>query len=69
MSKPFVPGTKPIDLTCSCCDRPTRGRQWHNRDTGYGLCTKCATWLEPRESAEAMQQNYGTKGIHYAIVE
>jgi hypothetical protein len=28
-------------LLCSCCGAETRGRQWHNRDTGYGLCVSC----------------------------
>src|SRR5690554_239123 len=29
-------------LRCACCGDMTRGRQWHNRDKGFGLCPRCA---------------------------
>lgn len=55
-----------VSLTCSCCDSSTEGRQWHNRDIGYGLCVKCADWLQGRgESQENMKRNYGSNGIHW----
>lgn len=58
-----------IKLICSCCYAYTYGRQWYNRDTGFGLCASCATWLRTRESAEAMKENYGIAGVHYEVAE
>lgn len=63
----FVKETPILSLTCACCGNGTRGRQWWNRDTGYGLCPRCAAWIETRETPEAMQECYGRKGYHYAI--
>jgi hypothetical protein len=54
-----------ITLTCCCCGTSTHGRQWYNRDTGYGLCPKCAKWIATRETPETMQSNYGTPEVHY----
>lgn len=56
-----------VTLTCSCCGSSTKGRQWPNRDIGFGLCEKCADWLDGRESPEAMKSNYGENGIHYRV--
>lgn len=57
---------KVVSLTCSCCGSDAKGRQWHNRDLGYGLCVKCADWMIGRgESKEDMQRNYGSNGIHW----
>ena len=37
-------------LACSCCGAYAPAlKQWHNRDTGYGLCPKCANWLKTKE--------------------
>ena len=55
-------------LTCCCCGESTKGRQWHNRDTGFGLCESCATWIEGRGTgSEEMRSLYGEAGIHYNI--
>lgn len=54
-----------ILLICCCCGGLTRGKQWHNRDKGYGLCSKCAKWLKTRETPEEMTENYGVEGINY----
>lgn len=56
-------------LTCCCCGDGTRGRQWWNRDTGYGLCPRCADWIGERESPEEMESLYGTRGVHYCVEE
>lgn len=58
---------KVIYLTCCCCGDETKGRQWHNRDTGFGLCDKCADWISRRESETHMRSNYGVKGTHYKL--
>jgi hypothetical protein len=54
-------------LTCCCCGEVTRGRQWHNRDTGYGLCPKCADWIIGRDnmSPEEFTSCYGVRGVHF----
>lgn len=58
-----------VSLTCCCCGEATKGRQWYNRDTGFGLCAKCATWIPSRgkTSPEEMLENYGIKGVNYCI--
>lgn len=56
-----------VELLCSCCSSVTYGRQWHNRDDGYGVCPKCVEWMAERESAEAMKRNYGIRGVHYNV--
>lgn len=58
----------PCPLTCCCCGEPTIGRQWSNRDTGYGLCPRCADWIRARRTSPSeMQSLYGTQGVHYDI--
>ncbi len=54
-------------LQCACCGTEAIGRQWHNRDIGYGLCEACADWIAGRETAEYLHKGYGVKGIHYYI--
>ncbi len=54
-----------LTLTCSCCTSSTPGRQWHNRDEGFGLCGKCAEWLSGKETPAIMQSTYGIAGYHY----
>ncbi len=58
----------PIRLTCCCCGNSTWGRQWWNRDTGFGLCKKCITFdgdadIEKGQNAPS----YGIRGYHYDI--
>lgn len=55
-------------LECAVCGEMTIGRQWWNRDHGYGLCTKCAEWLRQRGTSEdEMESCYGKEGIHYNV--
>ena len=62
-------------LTCSCCGNGTTGRQWHNRDTGYGLCPLCADRLSAlphiggEDTATYMLDCYGRAGYHYFKAE
>ena len=60
---------KPIKtLECCCCGEATRGRQWWNRDTGYGMCPKCIKFVrEQGESEEEIASNYGIEGIHWGV--
>lgn len=49
-------------LVCSCCGGEAPGRQWHNRDIGYGVCTRCADWIGERKTVEYMLRGYGVWG-------
>lgn len=66
IQKPLGPVLR---LSCCCCGEQTRGRQWYNRDTGYGLCVRCADWIpaQGKTSPEEMISCYGHRGIHYDI--
>ena len=53
--------TRPKFLTCACCGERARGRQWWNRDTGYGVCSRCfrASFLrDGREEAERLLSGF-----------
>lgn len=55
-------------LICTCCGRPMRGRQWWNRDNGYGLCKQCIP-----QNADAniptgqTARSFGIRGHHYDL--
>ena len=53
-------------LICCCCGKYTKGKQWYNRDKGYGICPDCAKWVkETGTSKEEMISSYGHPGINY----
>lgn len=54
-------------LICCVCGKYTHAKQWHNRDTGYGICPTCAASELKKLSAKEMAQNYGKVNIHYKI--
>lgn len=57
-------------LTCCCCGEATRGRQWWNRDTGYGICPQCVEYVRSKgESEEEIAKLYGERGIHWGLSE
>jgi hypothetical protein len=51
-------------LVCCCCGVYTLGRQWWNRDTGFGCCVDC--WRKHYGSAE-YDRGIGERGKHFAI--
>ncbi|RMF14659.1 MAG: hypothetical protein D6757_05905 [Alphaproteobacteria bacterium] len=59
----------PEILECCCCGQPTLGRQWWNRDTGYGLCARCGDEIIAREGAEEAQKMAGERGVHWDVRE
>jgi hypothetical protein len=77
--KPCEPGLGLLKrMSCSCCGAWCTGRQWHNRDQGFGLCGDCVKWLRspkhsdgqtPRESEEEIRRCYGIEGIHFNVFE
>lgn len=59
-----------IHLECCCCGGGTYGRQWWNRDTGYGMCDNCISYVRSRSmSEEEIERNYGKAGIHHSLPE
>ena len=50
-------------LICCCCGASTKGRQWFNRDQGYGLCENCIR----DNQAQGKHDSFGVEGIHYNI--
>lgn len=52
-------------LQCCTCGRETKGRQWYNRDRGFGLCTECAN-----ENSDSYNYDMaGKRGYHFDIKE
>lgn len=53
----------------SCCVCGNDAGQWQqhwNRDTGFGVCTYCVTWLRGSGESEAeILSNYGKEGINW----
>lgn len=55
-------------LRCCCCNGGTRGRQWWNRDTGFGLCDDCIIDVGVADVAVGTtDQSYGIRGHHWDI--
>lgn len=54
-------------LVCCCCGEQAIGRQWFNRDIGYGLCPNCISFCRDKSTKEEMKSCYGIEGIHYNI--
>ena len=55
-------------LRCSVCGAAAYGKQWWNRDKGYGICMKCVELVLEKEGKEALVRGYGHAGIHYSTV-
>ena len=61
---------KPKRKLCACCGGVTPPLMQHpNQDTGYALCADCADWIETRQGADYLRQNYGERGVHIATKE
>jgi hypothetical protein len=53
-------------LTCCCCGSGLKGRQWWNRDTGFGLCNGCIAFVGIKDG-EDYADSYGHRGIHWGV--
>lgn len=53
-------------LKCACCGGDAGcWEQWHNQDTGWGLCAPCSAWIAGRGMRpEEMNSVYGMVGVH-----
>lgn len=60
---------RPRSLICCCCGSGCIGRQWWNRDTGYGICVPCANQWEtnPKVGPDELKQSCGVRGVHFDI--
>lgn len=57
-----------IALTCCCCGKSTKGRQWWNRDSGFGICPSCVDWQRKRGMDDDEERFlFGKEGFHYNI--
>jgi hypothetical protein len=54
-------------MTCACCGDWCRGRQWHNRDTGRGVCPTCAERIKDKEGKDYMAECFGAEGHNYNV--
>ena len=56
-----------MTLECCCCGGPAPAKaQWWNRDTGYGMCGKCITYVRKRGMPESeIRECYGEEGVHW----
>ena len=56
-------------LICCCCGESTQGRQWWNRDTGFGMCGGCIARIRERGKMpeDEIRNLYGVEGVHYSV--
>jgi hypothetical protein len=64
---PRTMDTKVQWLQCACCGASSRGRQWSNRDTGFGVCEACADRCEKRYGTAEMESLYGQRGVNHSL--
>lgn len=58
---------RPVMLDCCVCGGGSHGRQWWNRDDGYGICDRCAPEQAEIEGPKRMESLYGVQGVHYLL--
>ena len=54
-------------MCCCCCSGVTAGRQWWNRDDGYGFCERCAMEIIPNVQDAELTRDYGVRGYHFDV--
>lgn len=58
--------TKRRRLTCCVCGQDAGIHEQHwNRDTGFGICSRCVNEEMKCMTAEEIKSCYGVKGINY----
>lgn len=55
-------------LTCCCCGGELWGRQWWNRDTGFGICPGCYQ-INGITDKTKYHKSFGHRGIHWDCPE
>jgi len=56
-----------INLECNCCGGSAPGRQWYNRDDGYGLCVRCGDEQEKKCGVEQVEDWSGKRGYNWDV--
>lgn len=64
-------------LTCACCGADAgRWAQHWNRDTGYGVCSRCVAWMLGRghslnapDDHDSIEWLYGREGVNWGPVQ
>lgn len=54
-------------LNCACCGAYVNGRQWWNRDDGYGVCAQCFREEVARSGHDEAVRLYGNPGEHHSL--
>jgi hypothetical protein len=60
-------------LRCACCGESAYGKQWWNRDTGWGLCVQCGEEMlsgvigGTPMPIEELERSYGRRGVHWDV--
>jgi hypothetical protein len=54
-------------MICCCCGAVTSGRQWHNRDAGFGLCVDCVDYCAKGGTPADFESCYGVRGVHFDV--
>jgi hypothetical protein len=53
-------------LMCACCGGEAPGRQWWNRDKGYGVCARCFERTVKAEGLAMAVFRYGRPGVNHS---
>ena len=51
--------------SCCICGRNAYGKQWWNRDKGFGLCIDCAEKWIGKTDRQEFERSYGRAGVHW----
>lgn len=55
-------------MQCASCGGEAKGKQWWNRDKGYGVCPRCVfRQLMNGTTPEEIYSNYGKEGRNYHL--
>jgi hypothetical protein len=65
MNHPPKRTTRPRALTCCVCGQRAMGRQWWNRDNGFGICVRCAEDWE--RTYGDVERACGKRGVHWGV--
>jgi hypothetical protein len=57
---PLCDHSRPVRLRCAVCAEGTIGRQWYDRDNGYGVCSRCFI-------RHPVVATYGYPGVHHSL--
>lgn len=56
-------------LECNCCGLCTKGRQWWNRDDGYGICESCGNEQAEHYGLDRVNEWNGRRGVYWGLAQ